>query len=155
QDSFGIIMLAIVDGRPRQLDLKQMLHYFVLHRVEVVTRRTIFELRKAEERLHILEGLRIALENLDAVIQLIRAAKDPATAKGGLRNQFGLSDVQAQAILDMRLQRLTNLEREKILEEHRETLALIAHLKGILADEREVYAIIVEELRELKKNFGD
>jgi len=155
QDSFGIIMLAIVDGRPRQLDLKQMLHYFVLHRVEVVTRRTVFELRKAEERLHILEGLRIALENLDAVIQLIRAAKDPAAAKTGLRDQFGLSDVQAQAILDMRLQRLTNLEREKILEEHRETLAIIARLRAILADESEVYAIIVEELREVKKTFGD
>jgi DNA gyrase subunit A len=132
-----------------------MLHYFVLHRVEVVTRRTVFELRKAEERLHILEGLRIALENLDAVIQLIRAAKDPAAAKTGLRDQFGLSDVQAQAILDMRLQRLTNLEREKILEEHRETLAIIARLRAILADESEVYAIIVEELREVKKTFGD
>jgi DNA gyrase subunit A len=155
QDSFGIIMLAIVDGRPRQLDLKQMLHYFVLHRVEVVTRRTVFELRKAEERLHILEGLRIALESLDAVIQLIRAAKDPAAAKTGLRGQFGLSDVQAQAILDMRLQRLTNLEREKILEEHRETLAIIARLRAILADESEVYSIIVEELREVKKTFGD
>jgi DNA gyrase subunit A len=155
QDSFGIIMLAIVDGRPRQLDLKQMLHYFVLHRVEVVTRRTVFELRKAEERLHILEGLRIALENLDAVIRLIRAAKDPGTAKTGLRDQFGLSDVQAQAILDMRLQRLTNLERDKILEEHRETVAEIARLKTILADEGEVYAIIVAELREVKKSFGD
>jgi DNA gyrase subunit A len=155
QDSFGIIMLAIVEGRPRLLTLKQMLEYFVAHRVEVVTRRTLFELRKAEERLHILEGLRIALENLDAVIQLIRAASEPATARAGLVERFALSEAQAQAILDMRLQRLTNLERDKILEEHRDTVALIARLRRILADEREVYALIVAELREVKKSFAD
>jgi DNA gyrase subunit A len=155
QDSFGIILLAIVEGRPRLLTLKQVLQYFVAHRLEVVTRRTAFDLRKAEERLHILEGLRIAIENLDAVIRLIRAAADPATAKAGLVRQFSLSEVQAQAILDMRLQRLTNLERDKILAEHRETVALIARLRQILANEREVYAIIVGELRELKKTFGD
>ncbi len=155
QDSFGIIMLAIVEGRPRLLTLKQVLQYFVWHRVDVVTRRTIFDLRKAEERLHILDGLRIAIENLDAVIQLIRAAADPATAKSGLIARFGLSDAQAQAILEMRLQRLTNLERDKILAEHADTVALIVRLRQILADEREVYAIVVEELRELKKTFGD
>jgi DNA gyrase subunit A len=155
QDSFGIIMLAIVEGRPRLLTLKQVLQHFVAHRAEVVTRRTVFDLRKAEDRLHILDGLRIALENLDAVIQLIRAAADPAIARTGLMGRFGLSELQAQAILDMRLQRLTNLERDKILAEYQETVALIARLRQILADEREVYAIIVGELRELKSTFGD
>jgi DNA gyrase subunit A len=155
QESFGMIMLAIVDNRPRLLNLKEMLQQFVAHRVEVVTRRTVFDLRKAEERLHILEGLKIALENLDAVIQLIRQAPNPATAKSGLVATFGLSDIQAQAILDMRLQRLTGLERDKILEEHGEVVALIARLKTILGDEREVYKIIVEELRELKRTYGD
>jgi DNA gyrase subunit A len=155
QDSFGIIMLAIVDGRPQLLDLKQMLQHFIWHRVDVITRRTLFDLRKAEDRLHILDGLRIALENLDAVIRLIRAAADPATAKAGLVAQHGLSEIQAQAILDMRLQRLTNLERDKILQEHKDTLAVIARLRAILTDEREISAIIVTETRELKKSFGD
>ena len=155
QDSFGVIMLAIVDGRPRLLNLKEMLQHFVAHRVEVVTRRTAFDLRKAEERLHVLDGLRIALEQLDAVIALIRAAADAATARAGLISRFGLSEIQAQAVLDMRLQRLTGLERDKILEEHRGTLKLIERLRAILADEREIYAIIVEELRELKSTFGD
>jgi DNA gyrase subunit A len=155
QDSFGIIMLAIVEGRPRLLDLKEVLQYFVAHRVEVVTRRTLFELRKAEERLHILDGLRIALEHLDAVIKLIRGAADPATAKAGLVGSFGLSEAQAQAILEMRLQRLTGLERDKILKEHQETLALIESLRRILANEREIYAIIVQEMRDLKETFGD
>lgn len=155
QDSFGIIMLAIVEGRPRLLTLKQVLQYFVAHRVEVVTRRTVFDLRKAEERLHILEGLRIAIDNLDAVIQLIRAATDPAAAKNGLITRFALSEAQAQAILDMRLQRLTNLERDKILAEHAEVVALIGRLRQILGDEGEVYSIITEELRDLKTRFGD
>ena len=155
QDSFGVIMLAIVDGRPQLLNLKEVLQHFVAHRVEVVTRRTLFELRKAEERLHILEGLRIALDNLDAVIQLIRKAVDPPTAKAGLVKKYGLSEIQAQAILDMRLQRLTNLEREKILEEHKATVALIARLKQILTSEHEVRAIITEEMQEVKKTFGD
>jgi DNA gyrase subunit A len=155
QDSFGIILLAIVEGRPRLLDLKQMIAHFVTHRVEVVTRRTRYDLRKAEERLHILEGLRIALENLDAAIALIRKAADPATAKAGLVERFGLSEPQAQAILEMRLQRLTNLERDKILEEHRETVARINRLREILGDEREVYTIIVQELEELKTIYGD
>jgi DNA gyrase subunit A len=155
QESFGIIMLAIVDNRPKLLNLKDALQVFIRHRKEVVTRRTVFELRKAEERLHILDGLKIALEHLDAVIALIRAAKDPAVAKAGLTQQFQLSEVQAQAILDMRLQRLTGLERDKILEEHAETLKQIARYKEILADEREVYKIIVTELEEVKKLHAD
>ena len=155
QDSFGINMLAIVDGRPKILNLKEALKCFIDHRREVVTRRTAYDLRKAEERLHILEGLRIALDNLDAVITLIRNSQDPKVAKDGLMANFGLSEIQAQAILDMRLQRLTGLERDKILQEHRETVEVIAKLRAILADEKEIYKIIVEELKEIKKNYGD
>jgi len=155
QESFGIIMLAIVDNRPKLLTLKDALQVFIGHRKEVVTRRTVFELRKAEERLHILDGLKIALDHLDAVITLIRAAKDPATAKAGLVQQFQLSEIQSQAILDMRLQRLTGLERDKILEEHAETVKQIARFKEILGDEREVYKIIVTELEEVKKLHAD
>jgi DNA gyrase subunit A len=155
QESFGVNMLAIVDGKPKLLNLKEALKAFIDHRKEVVTRRTAYDLRKAEERLHILEGYRIALDNLDAVIALIRAAADPKTAKDGLMTNFGLSDTQAQAILDLRLQRLTGLERDKIMEEHRETVELIAKLRAILADEREIYKIIVEELKEIKKKYGD
>jgi len=155
QDSFGINMLAIVDGRPKILNLKEALKCFIDHRREVVTRRTAYDLRKAEERLHILEGLRIALDNLDAVITLIRNSQDPKLAKDGLMANFGLSEIQAQAILDMRLQRLTGLERDKILQEHRETVEVIAKLRAILADEKEIYKIIVGELKEIKKNYGD
>jgi DNA gyrase subunit A len=155
QDSFGVNMLAIVDGRPRLLTLKEALKAFIEHRKEVVTRRTAYDLRKAEERLHILEGYRIALDNLDAVIALIRNSADPKIAKEGLMSNFSLSELQAQAILDLRLQRLTGLERGKIMEEHRETLELIAKLRAILADEKEIYKIIVEELREIKKKYGD
>ena len=155
QESFGVNMLAIVDGKPRLLNLKEALKAFVDHRKEVVTRRTAYDLRKAEERLHILEGYRIALDNLDAVIALIRSAADPKTAKEGLMTHFALSEIQAQAILDLRLQRLTGLERDKIMEEHRETVELIVKLRGILADEKEIYKIIVEELKEIKKNYGD
>jgi len=155
QESFGVIMLAIVDNRPKLLTLKDALQVFLGHRKEVVTRRTVFELRKAEERLHILDGLKIALDHLDAVIRLIRAAKDPATAKAGLVQQFQLSELQAQAILDMRLQRLTGLERDKIIEEHTATLQQIARYKEILGDEREVYKIIVAELHEVKKLHAD
>jgi DNA gyrase subunit A len=155
QDSFGVNMLAIVGGRPQLLNLKQILQVFLEHRKEVVTRRTNYELRKARERLHILEGLKIALESLDAVIALIRAAKDPATARDGLMTQFGLTEIQAQAILDMRLQRLTNLERDRILEEHAETLKQIARYEEILADEHEVAKIIVGELREVRKLYAD
>ncbi len=155
QDSFGMNMLAIVDGKPKLLNLKEALKCFLDHRKEVVTRRTAYDLRKAEERLHILEGLRIALDNLDAVITLIRNAQDPKVAKEGLMSNFALSEIQSQAILDLRLQRLTGLERDKIMEEHRETVELIAMLRAILADEKEIYKIIVEELQEIKKNYGD
>jgi DNA gyrase subunit A len=155
QESFGINMLAIVDGRPKLLNLRDALRAFLEHRKEVVTRRTAFDLRKAEERLHILEGLRIALDNLDAVITLIRNANDPKAAKEGLVTSFGLSELQAQAILDMRLQRLTGLERDKILQEHKETVELIAKLLAILADEKEIYKIIVAELKDIKEKFGD
>src|SRR5262245_13517692 len=155
QDCFGVDMLAIVGGRPKLLTLRDALLVFIDHRKEVVTRRTVFELRKARERLHILEGLKIALDNLDAVIQLIRAAKDPATAKEGLIARFALSALQAQAILDMRLQRLTNLERDRIIEEHAEVLRQIARFEQILADEREVAKIIVGELEEIRDQYGD
>ena len=155
QESFGVNMLAIAEGRPRLLNLKEALKAFLDHRKEVVTQRTAYDLRKAEERLHILEGLRIALDHLDAVIALIRNSTDPKVAKEGLVANFGLSEIQAQAILDMRLQRLTGLEREKILQEHRETVELIAKLRAILEDEREIYKIVVEELRDIKERYGD
>jgi DNA gyrase subunit A len=155
QESFGINMLAIVEGRPRLLNLRDALKAFLDHRKEVVTRRTAYDLRKAEERLHILDGLRIALDNLDAVITLIRNARDPKAAKDGLMASFTLSEIQAQAILDMRLQRLTGLERDKILQEHKETLEIIARLRAILADEKEIFKIVVTELEELKEKFGD
>ena len=155
QESFGVNMLAIVDGKPKLLNLKEALKAFLDHRKEVVTRRTAYDLRKAEERLHILEGFRIALDNLDAVIALVRNSRDPKVAKEGLMTNFALSEIQAQAILDLRLQRLTGLERDKILEEHRETVQLIAKLRGILGDEKEIYKIIVAELKEIKAKFGD
>jgi DNA gyrase subunit A len=155
QESFGINMLAIVEGRPRLLNLRDALKAFLDHRKEVVTRRTAYDLRKAEERLHILDGLRIALDSLDAVITLIRNARDPKAAKDGLMASFTLSEIQAQAILDMRLQRLTGLERDKILQEHKETLEIIARLRAILADEKEIFKIVVTELEELKEKFGD
>ena len=155
QDSFGMNMLAIVDGKPKLLNLKEALKCFLDHRKEVVTRRTAYDLRKAEERLHILEGYRIALDNLDAVIALIRGSADGKTAKEGLMSQFALSDLQAQAILDLRLQRLTGLERDKIMEEHRETVEIIAKLRAILADEKEIYKIIVAELKDIRTNYGD
>jgi len=155
QESFGVNMLAIVEGRPRLLNLRDALRAFLDHRKEVVTRRTAYDLRKAEERLHILEGLKIALGHLDAVIALIRRSADPKAAKEGLMQNFGLSEIQAQAILDMRLQRLTGLERDKILQEHKETTELIAKLRAILADEKEIYRIIVEELKEVKEKYSD
>ncbi|MBI5505474.1 MAG: DNA gyrase subunit A [Deltaproteobacteria bacterium] len=155
QESFGIILLALVGGRPRLLGLKDLLEEFLAHRKEIVTRATAFDLRKAEARLHILEGLKIALDNLDAVIKLIRASKDAAAAKEGLMSNFGLTEIQAQAILDMRLQRLTGLERDKILEEYRDTQKLIERFKQILADEGEVLEIIAADLNALKKQYGD
>jgi len=155
QSSFGIILLAIDNGQPKILSLQQILDRFLDHRKEIVTRRCIFELKKAEARAHILEGLKIALENLDEVIQIIKSSENPATAKGRLMERFGLSDKQSQAILDMRLHRLTGLERDKILEEYRQILALIARLKEILASEVEIFKIIREELLEVKERFAN
>jgi DNA gyrase subunit A len=155
QDSFGVIMLALVDGRPRLLNLKELLSYFLEHRKEIITRATRHDLRKAEARLHILEGLKIALDHIDAVIQLIRGSVDTPAAKQGLMTSFGLSEIQAQAILDMRLQRLTGLERDKILEEYKATTELIRRLREILADIREVLKIIAQELADLRTTYGD
>ena len=155
QESFGAIFLAIVDGRPKLLNLKEMMYYFLEHRKEVVVRSTKFDLKKAEEKAHILEGLKIALDNLDAVIQLIRKSKGPKEAKEGLRLRFKLSDIQAQAILDIRLQRLTSMERKKVQDDYRDILMLISRLKEILASERLVLEIIVGELEEIKKRYGD
>ena len=155
QESFGVNMLAIIEGRPKLLNLKEILLAFLGHRRETILRRTAYDLRKAEERLHILEGLKIALDHLDAVIALIRKSRDPRSAREGLMSGFGLSEAQAQAILEMRLQRLTGLERDKIIEERRATLAAIAELRAILADAKKVDAIVVEELREIKDAYGD
>ncbi len=153
--SFGIIFLAVVDNRPELLNLKEILHHFILHRKEIITRRTRFELRKAEERAHILEGLKIALDNLDEVVALIRASKSPAEAKAGLVSRFELSEIQAQAILDMRLQKLTGLERDKIIRDYEQVLQDIARYREILASEKLILDIAKEELLEIKNEFGD
>jgi DNA gyrase subunit A len=155
QLSFGIIMLAIVGGRPKVMTLLEMIESFVDFRRDVVRRRTEFELRKAEARYHILEGLRIALDHLDAVITLIRGSKTVPEARDGLMAQFGLSQIQSQAILDMQLQRLTGLERQKILDELAELLKTIERLRAILASERLLMQIIVDELREVRDKYGD
>ncbi|QNF27686.1 DNA gyrase subunit A [Metabacillus elymi] len=155
QTSFGINMLSLVDGHPKVLNVKQMLYYYLEHQKVVIKRRTAFELRKAEARAHILEGLRIALDHLDAVIALIRSSQTTEIARNGLMEQFSLSEKQAQAILDMRLQRLTGLEREKIEEEYQSLVKLIGELKAILADEEKVLMIIREELTEIKERFND
>jgi len=155
QTSFGVIMLAIVSGQPRVLNLQEVVKYFVEHRLEVVRRRTRFELRKAEERAHILEGLKKALDNIDAVIKLIRASKAPQEAREGLMRQFQFSQVQAQAILDMQLQRLTSMEREKILEELANLLKRIAELKEILENDKVLRALVVKELKEVQKLYAD
>jgi DNA gyrase subunit A len=155
QDSFGVNLLAIVDGRPRTLDLKEALRVFLDHRREVVTRRTLFELREAERRLHVLEGFRRVLDDLDRAIAAIRAAADPPTARAALMSGFGLSETQAQEVLNLRLQRLTSLEREKILEELAETEARVRRLRDILGDEREILGIIAAELAELRDLYGD
>jgi DNA gyrase subunit A len=155
QVNFGVIMLAIVGGRPRHLPLVDALEHFIEFRRDVVRRRTEFELRKAEARAHILEGLKIALDRLDAVIALIRASKSPAEAREGLMAGFGLSQVQAQAILDMQLQRLTGLERQKIIDELTEVLAQIEKLRAILGSEALLTRIVVDELREIRERFGD
>jgi len=155
QTSFGINMLALVDDKPQILNLKQALTHYLDHQQVVIRRRTEFELRKAEARAHILEGLRIALDNLDEIISLIRGSQTTDIAREGLMERFKLSDKQAQAILDMRLQRLTGLERDKIEDEYQELVKVIAELKAILADEEKVLEIIREELTEIKERFGD
>jgi DNA gyrase subunit A len=155
QTTFGVIMLALVGRRPQVVNLKQMLQEFIAFRREVVTRRTKYDLARAEERAHILEGLRKAVDQIDLVIRLIRQAESPDAAKDALMRRLELSEIQAKAILDMRLQRLTQLERHKIVEEHEQTLALIADLKGILASEARLLGIIKDELGALKEEFGD
>jgi DNA gyrase subunit A len=155
QQTFGIITLAIVSGRPKVLSLLEVVENFVEFRREIIRRRIEFELRKAEARAHILEGLRIALDSLDAVIKLIRGSKNPPEAKTGLTAQFGLTEIQAQAILDMQLQRLTGLERQKILDELGELTALITRLRSILASQRQLLQIIIDELKAVKAKFAD
>ena len=155
ENTFGMIFLAIVNNRPEMLTLKEILEYFILHRKEIVIRRTRYDLNKAEARAHILEGLKVALDNLDDVVALIRQARSPAEAKEALIEKYELTAIQAQAILDMRLQRLTGLEREKIIEEYNDLLKDIARFKEILASERLVLNIIKDELGEIKTDFGD
>ena len=155
ENSFGIIFLAVVNNRPQVLNLKELIEFFILHRKEIIVRRTRYELRKAEERAHILEGLKVALDHLDEVVAMIRASKTPADAKERLIGAFGLTAIQAQAILDMRLQRLTGLEREKILQEYEAVLRDIARYREILASERLVLNLIKEELSEIQRDFGE
>ncbi len=155
ETTFGVNMLALVNNRPEVLNLKRILHYFLEHRREVIVRRTVFELRKAEERAHILEGLKIALDNLDAVITLIRGSRSPDEARAGLMQQFDLTEIQATAILDMRLQRLTQLERTKLVEEYQEVLKQIEYLKSVLASEALVRTIIKDELTEIREAYKD
>jgi DNA gyrase subunit A len=155
QTTFGVIMLALVHNRPEVLNLKQILDAFVEHRREVVVRRTAFQLRKAEERAHILEGLKIALDHLDAVIQLIRRSQSPEVARNGLMRQFELTEIQATAILDMKLQRLTQLERNKLIEEYQELLKRMEYLRSVLGSETLVRKIIKEELQAIKEEYKD
>src|SRR5215211_918612 len=155
QQAFGLNMVALVDGGPRTLSLKELIHHYVAHQREVVTRRTQYELRRAEARAHILEGLLIALDNLDAVIELIRASADTDTARSGLIERFELSEEQAQAILDMRLARLTALESDKVRSEHAELVEQIGELRAILGDPARIDGLIVDELGELEERYGD
>ncbi len=155
QSAFNVNNIALVKGRPMLLNLKQLIHYFVEHRHEVLLRKTRYELREAEDKAHILEGLLIALDHLDEVIALIRASKTPEEAKSGLMEQFGLSEIQSRAILDMRLQRLTGLERQKIRDEYDAILKQIEYLKNLLSDESLQYQVIKDDLRTLKDKFGD
>ena len=155
QTSFGVNMVALVDGVPRTLGLRDVVRHYVEHQREVVTRRTQYDLRRAEARAHLLEGLLIALDNLDAVIALIRGSADPDVARDGLMSEFALSREQAQAILDMRLQRLTAMEADKVRAEHGELTAKIAELREILGDEARVYALIKSELTEIAEKYGD
>jgi DNA gyrase subunit A len=155
QTTFGVIMLALVDNEPRVLGLQEVLRYYLQHRQEVVTRRTRFDLERAREREHVLAGLLVALDHLDSVITLIRNADSPAVAREGLMTEFGLSEIQAQAILDLRLQRLTGMEREKIQEEHAELLKTIREYEDILASEARIQAIVKDELVELRDKYAD
>ena len=155
QNTFGVIMLALVNGRPQTLDLKSMMQHFINHRMNVLIRRTKYELETADKRAHILEGYIIALDNIDAVIATIKKSKDAETAKINLMNKFKLSEIQSKAILEMRLQRLTGLEREKIENEYKDIIKLIENLKGILSNEERRYLIIIEELKEVKDKYGD
>ncbi|MGA8179219.1 MAG: DNA gyrase subunit A [Desulfobacterales bacterium] len=155
ENSFGIIFLAVVNNQPKLLNLKEILEYFIYHRKEIIVRRTRYDLKKAEARAHVLEGLKTALENLDDIVFLIRESKTPAEAKTGLIQNFSLTDIQAQAILDMRLQRLTGLEQEKILEEYKNIIKDIAWYREILGSERIVENIIKEELTKIQQEFGD
>jgi DNA gyrase subunit A len=155
ESTFGIILLAIVDKQPKLLTLKELLGFFVDHRKEIIIRRTRFKLNKAEALAHVLEGLKVALDNIDAVVTVIRSSKTPSEAKERLMADFDLSPIQAQAILDMRLQRLTGLEREKIDEEYKETIKAIARYREILSSERLVLGIIKEELNDLQRQYGD
>jgi len=155
QNTFGVIMLALVNNAPKVLNLKQILEKYLEHRYEVITRRVKFELNKAKNRAHILEGFKIALDNIEEVIRIIRAAKDANIAKANLIEAFSFSEIQAKAILDMRLQRLTGLERDKINEEYNELMLLIEELNAILADDSKIYGIIKEEAIKLKEDFGD
>jgi DNA gyrase subunit A len=155
EDTFGVIMLAIDHGRPREMNIKQMIECYIAHRKEVITRRTKYELLKAEERAHILEGFRIALDNIDAVVKIIRGADDREDAKKKLVDKFKLSEVQCNAILDMRLYQLTGLERDKIEEEYLEIIKRIEYLKGLLASEKQLMGVVKTELLEVKEKYGD
>ena len=155
QDTFGVIMLALVNNEPKVLNLSEMLNYYLLHQKDVVTRRTKYELNKAEERAHILQGLLIALDNIDEVIQIIRSSRTTQEAKERLVERFGLTDVQAQAIVDMRLRALTGLEREKLEAEYKELMEKIAELKAILADEKKLLGVIKEEIMIISDKYGD
>ena len=155
QDTFGIILLALVDGIPKIMPLKTILNHFVNFRHEIVVRRTEFDLKEAEARAHILEGLKIALDNIDEIIKIIRGSKDPTQAKEGLMNGFNLSEIQSQAILDMRLQKLTGLEVDKVVAEYREVIKVIAHLRGILESRSQRMEIIKTELLEVQEQYGD
>ena len=155
QDTFGIILLALVDGVPKIMPLKTILNHFVDFRHEVVVRRTEFDLKEAEARAHILEGLKTALDNIDKIIEIIKGSKDPAQAKEGLMNGFNLSELQSQAILEMRLQKLTGLEVDKVVEEYKELIKHISHLKGILGSKPKRMDIIKKELLEIKEQYGD
>jgi DNA gyrase subunit A len=155
ETSFGVILLALVNGKPRVLSMREMIKYYVEHRREVVIRRTKYELKRAEDRAHILEGLRIAIDNLDKVIKTIRESKNTEMARAALMETFGLSRIQAQAILDMRLHQLTALERKALEDEYLELIKTIARLKALLADSKKILAVITDELKELKEKYGE